>query len=47
VSNNKADAHAENIKMMNGSYEFDVAIKEKRIEKVKLNIGECIMWKMQ
>src|SRR6188474_456064 len=36
---NKADAHAENIKMINGSYEFDVLIKEKRIEKVKLNIG--------
>jgi UDP-N-acetylmuramate--alanine ligase len=39
VQNNNADAHAENIKMMNGSYEFDVVIKEKRIEKVKLNIG--------
>jgi len=39
AQNNKADAHAENIKMMNGSYEFDVVIKEKRIEKVKLNIG--------
>ena len=39
VQNNNADAHAENIKMMNGSYEFDVTIKEKRIEKVKLNIG--------
>jgi UDP-N-acetylmuramate--alanine ligase len=39
VQNNKADAHAENIKMMNGSYEFDVIIKEKRIEKVRLNIG--------
>src|SRR5678815_2762491 len=39
VQNNKADAHAENIKMMNGSYEFDVVIQEKRIEKVRLNIG--------
>ncbi len=39
VQNNNADAHAENIKMMNGSYEFDVVIKEKRIEKVRLNIG--------
>jgi UDP-N-acetylmuramate--alanine ligase len=39
VQNNKADAHAENIKMMNGSYEFDVVIKDKRIEKVNLNIG--------
>ena len=39
AQNNRADAHAENIKMINGSYEFDVVIKEKRIEKVKLNIG--------
>jgi UDP-N-acetylmuramate--alanine ligase len=39
AQNNNADAHAENIKMINGSYEFDVAIKEKRVEKVKLNIG--------
>jgi UDP-N-acetylmuramate--alanine ligase len=39
AQNNNADAHAETIKMMNGSYEFDVVIKEKRIEKVKLNIG--------
>ena len=39
AQNNKADAHADNIKMMNGSYEFDVVIKENRIEKVKLNIG--------
>ena len=39
VQHNHADAHAENIKMMNGSYEFDVVIKEKRIENVRLNIG--------
>jgi UDP-N-acetylmuramate--alanine ligase len=39
VQNNNADAHAGNIKMMNGSYEFDVVIKEKRIENVRLNIG--------
>jgi len=44
VQNNNADAHAENIKMMNGSYEFDVVIKKKRsdsyrIENVRLNIG--------
>jgi len=39
VQNNNADAHAENVKMMNGSYEFDIVIKEKRIEKVRLNIG--------
>ena len=39
VQNKNADAHAENIKMMNGSYEFDVVIKDKRIGKVNLNIG--------
>jgi len=39
VQNNNADTHTENIKMMNGSYEFDVVIKEKKIEKVRLNIG--------
>ena len=44
VQNNDADAYAENIKMMNGSYEFDVVIKEKRsdsyrIDNVRLNIG--------
>jgi len=39
VQNKNADAHAENIKMMNGSYEFDMVIKEKRIENVRLNIG--------
>lgn len=39
VQNNNADAHAENIKMISGSYEFDVVIKEKTIENVRLNIG--------
>lgn len=44
VQNKNADAHAENIKMINGSYEFDVVIKDRRsdsyrIEKVNLNIG--------
>lgn len=39
VQDNNADVHAENIKMMNGSYEFDVVIREKRIENVRLNIG--------
>ena len=39
AQNNNADAHAGNIKMMNGSYEFDVVIKGKRIEHVRLNIG--------
>lgn len=39
VQNKNADAYPENIKMMNGSYEFDVVINDKRIEKVNLNIG--------
>ena len=39
VQNKSADAYAENIKMMNGSYEFDVVIKSERIENVRLNIG--------
>lgn len=39
AANKNADAHVENIKMMNGSYEFDVVINEKRIEKVRLNVG--------
>jgi UDP-N-acetylmuramate--alanine ligase len=39
LQNKNADVYAENIKMQNGSYEFDVVIKESRIEKVKLNIG--------
>ncbi|HEY5774042.1 MAG TPA: UDP-N-acetylmuramate--L-alanine ligase [Chitinophagaceae bacterium] len=39
VQNNNADAHAENIKMMNGSYEFDVVLKDRKIENVRLNVG--------
>src|SRR6187399_3596493 len=39
VQNNNANAHAENIRMKNGSYEFDAVIKERRIENVRLNIG--------
>lgn len=39
VQNNEADAHAENIKMINGSYEFDIVIRERKIENVRLNIG--------
>ena len=39
VQNKNADAHADNVKMMNGSYEFDVIIKEKRIRNVSLNVG--------
>jgi UDP-N-acetylmuramate--alanine ligase len=39
LKNEKADAYAANIRMMNGSYEFDVVIKDKRIENVRLNMG--------
>jgi UDP-N-acetylmuramate--alanine ligase len=39
VQDNSANAYAESIKMVNGSYEFDVVINDRRIEKVKLNIG--------
>ena len=39
VQNNNAEAYADNTKMINGSYEFDVVIKDKRIENVRLNIG--------
>jgi UDP-N-acetylmuramate--alanine ligase len=39
VQNKNADAHAENIKVINGSYVFDVIIKERTIEKVKLHVG--------
>jgi len=39
VQNKNTDAHVENIKMMNGSYEFDVVINDKKIENVRLNIG--------
>ncbi len=39
AENRNADARAENIRMIDGSYEFDVVIKDKRIEKVNLNIG--------
>jgi UDP-N-acetylmuramate--alanine ligase len=34
-----ADVYADNIRMMNGSYEFDMVLKDTRIEKVKLNMG--------
>src|SRR5258705_10051182 len=39
VQNKDADAHAENVKMMKGSYEFDVVINEKRIENVRMHVG--------
>ncbi len=39
VQNEKADAHALNIKINNGSYRFDVKIKEQIINEVVLNMG--------
>ena len=39
VQSKNADARPENIRMINGSYEFDVVIKDKRIEKMNLNVG--------
>ncbi len=39
LQNESADVHAANIRMMNGSYEFDVVIKDKTIENVRLNMG--------
>lgn len=39
LQNESADVYAENIRMMNGSYEFDVVIKENKIEKVLLHMG--------
>ena len=39
LQNESADVHAANIKMDDGSYEFDVVIKDKTIEDMKLNIG--------
>ncbi|HEV7780885.1 MAG TPA: UDP-N-acetylmuramate--L-alanine ligase [Chitinophagaceae bacterium] len=39
LQNESADVHATNIRMMNGSYEFDVVIEDKTIENVRLNMG--------
>ncbi|HEX7903767.1 MAG TPA: UDP-N-acetylmuramate--L-alanine ligase [Chitinophagaceae bacterium] len=39
LQNESADVYATNIRMENGSYEFDVQLKDKRIENVKLNMG--------
>jgi UDP-N-acetylmuramate--alanine ligase len=37
--NESADAYATNIRMMNGSYEFDLVLPGNRIEKLVLNMG--------
>ena len=34
-----ADVYAANIRMMNGSYEFDVMMKDNMLENVVLNMG--------
>jgi UDP-N-acetylmuramate--alanine ligase len=39
LQNPAADVYAENIKMENGSYSFDVVVKEKKIEKLELHMG--------
>jgi UDP-N-acetylmuramate--alanine ligase len=39
LQNESADIYAANIRMMNGSYEFDVVLKDKTLENVKLNMG--------
>lgn len=39
LQNKKADVHTADIEIKNGSYEFDVMIKGKKIENLVLNIG--------
>ena len=39
LQNESADMYATNIRMMNGSYEFDVVLKDNVLENVKLNMG--------
>jgi len=39
LQNESADAYAENIRMKNGSYEFDVVIKDKKLKDVTLHMG--------
>jgi UDP-N-acetylmuramate--alanine ligase len=39
LQNEAADLYARNIRMMNGSYEFDVVLQDDVIEDVKLNMG--------
>ena len=39
LQNESADVYGANIRMMNGSYEFDVIIKDSRLENVRLNMG--------
>jgi UDP-N-acetylmuramate--alanine ligase len=39
LQNESADVYAANIRMMNGSYEFDVLMKDNMLNNVKLNMG--------
>ncbi|HWR32493.1 MAG TPA: UDP-N-acetylmuramate--L-alanine ligase [Chitinophagaceae bacterium] len=39
LQNESADVYGTNIRMMNGSYEFDVMMKDNTIENVRLNMG--------
>jgi UDP-N-acetylmuramate--alanine ligase len=39
LQNENADVYAANIRMMNGSYEFDVMLKDNVLKNVKLNMG--------
>jgi UDP-N-acetylmuramate--alanine ligase len=39
LQNESADVYAKNIRMMNGTYEFDVVLKNNMIENVKLSMG--------
>jgi len=39
LQNESADAYAANIRMMNGSYEFDVIMKDNKFENVVLHMG--------
>ena len=39
LEDNNADVYAENIRPGNGSYEFDVVLKDDRLENVILNVG--------
>ena len=39
LQNESADVYATNIRMMNGSYEFDVMMKDNRIDNVVLHMG--------
>ena len=39
LQNNSADVYGENIRLENGGYDFDVVLKEERLEHIRLNMG--------